>query len=139
VSKTICLVDDDPSVRKALSRLLESAGIGVCAFSTGEDFLSYAVSHPVSVVILDIWMQRMNGLEVLVHLCSLSPQTRIIVITGREDSAVRSIATQIGAAAFLLKPLAAAEFLEKVRYALLPTAAVMGPRSDSLSKPEPLT
>jgi FixJ family two-component response regulator len=118
VSKTICLVDDDPFVRKALSRLLESAGIGVCAFATGEDFLSYAVSNPVSVVVLDIWMHRMNGLEVLVHLCSLSPQTRIIIITGRDDFAVRSIATQIGAIAFLLKPFEDAEFLDKVQCAL---------------------
>jgi FixJ family two-component response regulator len=118
VSKTICLVDDDPSVRKALSRLLESAGIGVCTFATGEDFLSYAVSHPVSVVVLDIWMDRMNGLEVLVHLCSLSPKTRLIVITGRDDFAVRSIATQVGAA-FLLKPFEDAEFLDKVQNALI--------------------
>jgi FixJ family two-component response regulator len=118
VSKTICLVDDDPSVRKALSRLLESAGIGVCAFSTGEDFLNYAASHPVSVVVLDIWMHRMNGLEVMVHLCSLSPQTRIIIITGRDDSATRSIATQVGATAFLLKPFEDAGFLGKVQYAL---------------------
>lgn len=117
MSKTICLVDDDPSVRKALSRLLEFAGIGVCEFATGEDFLSYAVSHPVSVVVLDIWMDRMNGLEVLVHLCSLSPKTRLIIITGREDFAVRSIATQVGAA-FLLKPFEDAEFLDKVRNAL---------------------
>jgi FixJ family two-component response regulator len=117
VSKTICLVDDDPSVRRALSRLLESAGIGVCAFATGEEFLTYAASHPVSVVVLDIWMHRMNGLEVLAHLCSLSPQTRVIIITGREDFAVRSIATQVGAVGFLLKPFEDAEFLEKVQYA----------------------
>jgi FixJ family two-component response regulator len=63
-------------------------------------------------------MHRMNGLEVLAHLCSLSPQTRIIIITGRDDFAVRSIAKQIGAAAFLLKPFEDAEFLEKVQYAL---------------------
>ena len=117
MSKTICLVDDDPSVRKALSRLLESVGIGVCEFATGEDFLSYAVSHPVSVVVLDIWMERMNGLEVLVHLCSLSPKTRLIIITGRDDFAVRSIASQVGAA-FLLKPFEDAEFLDKVENAL---------------------
>ena len=101
MSKAICLVDDDPSVRKALSRLL-----------------NYAASHPVSVVVLDIWMYRMNGLEVMVHLCSLSPQTRIIIITGRDDSATRSIATQVGATAFLLKPFEDAEFLGKVQYAL---------------------
>ena len=117
MSKTICLVDDDPSVRKALSRLLESVGIGVCEFATGEDFLGYAVSHPVSVVVLDIWMERMNGLEMLVHLCSLSPKTRLIIITGRDDFAVRSIASQVGAA-FLLKPFEDAEFLDKVENAL---------------------
>ena len=63
-------------------------------------------------------MHRMNGLEVLVHLCSLSPQTRIIIITGRDDFAVRSIATQIGAIAFLLKPFEDADFLDKVECAL---------------------
>jgi FixJ family two-component response regulator len=56
-------------------------------------------------------------LEVLVHLCSLSPKTRLIIITGREDFAVRSIAHQVGAA-FLLKPFEDAEFLGKVQNAL---------------------
>ena len=117
MSKTICLVDDDSSVRKSLSRLLESAGFGVRVFATGEDFLDYAMTNPVTLVVLDIWMKRMTGLEVLAHLCSLSPQTRIIIITGHDDFAVRSIATQVGAAAFFLKPLDDREFLAGVQYA----------------------
>ena len=112
------MVDDDPSVRKALSRLLESAGIGVCAFSNGADFLEYVQANSVPVVVLDIWMTEMTGLEVLARLCAMSPATRIIIITGREDFAVKSIATQVGAAAFLLKPFEDAEFLNKVEYAL---------------------
>jgi FixJ family two-component response regulator len=112
------LVDDDPSVRKSLSRLLESAGLGVSTFSNGEDFLEYVQVHSVPVVVLDVWMEHMTGLEVLARLCAMSPQTRIIVISGREDFAVKSIARQIGATAFLLKPFEDAEFLDKVQYAL---------------------
>jgi FixJ family two-component response regulator len=123
VSRTICLVDDDPSVRKSLSRLLESAGFRVAAFATGEDFLEYVQAHSVPVVVLDIWMAQMTGLEVLARLCAMSPQTRIIIITGREDFAVKSIANQIGAAAFLLKPFDDAEFLGKVHNALAQCSA----------------
>jgi two-component system response regulator FixJ len=108
------VVDDDPSVRKSLGRLLESAGFSVRAFATGEDFLKYVTANPVALVILDIWMKRMSGLEILAHLCSLSPRTRIIVITGRNDVAVKSIATQVGAAAFFLKPFDDAKFLAGV-------------------------
>jgi FixJ family two-component response regulator len=118
VSKTVCLVDDDSSVRKSLSRLLESAGFGVRAFATWQDFVQYVTANPVALVVLDIWMNQMTGLEVLAHLCFLSPQTRIIIITGRDDLAVRSIATQVGAAALFLKPLDDREFLAGVQYAL---------------------
>ena len=119
MSPTVCLVDDDPSVRKSLSRLLESAGISVSAFANGEDFLEHVQAHSVPVVVLDIWMEQMTGLEVLARLCAMSPQTRVIVITGREDFAVKSIAHQVGAAGFLLKPFEDAEFLDKVQYALV--------------------
>jgi len=118
VSKTVCLVDDDSSVRKSLSRLLESAGFGVRAFATGEDCIDYVMTNPVALVVLDIWMKQMTGLEVLAHLCSLSPQTRIIIITGRDDLGVKSIAKQVGATAFFLKPLDDREFLAGVQYAL---------------------
>jgi two-component system, LuxR family, response regulator FixJ len=118
VSKAICLVDDDASVRKSLTRLLESAGFRVSAFASGEDFLEYVQANSVPVVVLDIWMAQMTGLEVLARLCAMSPQTRIIIITGVEDFAVKAIAKQVGAAAFLLKPFDDAEFLAKVQYAL---------------------
>jgi len=63
-------------------------------------------------------MKQMTGLEVLARLCSLSPQTRIIIMTGREDPAVKSIATQIGAVAFFLKPFDDEQFLVAVHHAL---------------------
>src|SRR5207245_8552615 len=102
--KTICLVDDDTSVLKAVGRLLTSAGWVVRAFSEAAPFLAYISTNRVDLVVLDIWMKQMTGLEVLARLCSLSPQTRIIIITGREDHAVKSLATQLGAGHFFLKP-----------------------------------
>jgi FixJ family two-component response regulator len=120
--KTICLVDDDPWVLIAVGRLLTSAGWVVQSFSEPATFLVYVSAHNVDLVILDIWMNRMTGLEVLAHLCSLSPQTRIIIITGREDLAAKSIATQVGAVAFFVKPFDDKEFLNAVHYALAPGA-----------------
>jgi len=116
--KTICLVDDDTSVLKAVGRLLTSAGWVVRAFGEAAPFLAYISTNRVDLVILDIWMKQMTGLEVLARLCSLSPQTRIIILTGREDYAVKSIATQIGAVGFFLKPFDDERFLTAVHHAL---------------------
>jgi len=63
-------------------------------------------------------MKQISGLEVLAHLCSVSPQTRVVIITGRDDFAVRSIATQVGATAFFLKPFDDEEFLAAVHRVL---------------------
>jgi FixJ family two-component response regulator len=117
-SEIVCLVDDDPMVLRSTGRLLASDGFGVCRFDNGEDFIAYVASHDVPVVVLDIWMKGMNGLEVLARLCAISPQTHVIVITGHEDAAARITAMQIGTVAFFLKPFADEEFLEAVHRAL---------------------
>jgi FixJ family two-component response regulator len=68
--------------------------------------------------VLDIWMEEMTGLEVLARLCAISPQTHVIVITGRENNAARVTAMQIGTVAFLIKPFDDEQFLEAVHRAL---------------------
>jgi len=114
----VCLVDDDPSVLRSTGRLLVSDGFAVRPFNKGEDFIAYVASHEVPLVVLDIWMEEMTGLEVLARLCAISPQTHVIVITGREDTAARITATQIGTVAFLIKPFDDEQFLEVVHRAL---------------------
>jgi FixJ family two-component response regulator len=114
----VCLVDDDPMVLRATGRLLASDGFAVRPFNKGEDFIAYVASHEVPLVVLDIWMKEMTGLEVLARLCAVSPQTHVIVITGHEDSAARITAMQIGTVAFLIKPFDAEQFLELVHRAL---------------------
>ena len=113
----VCLVDDDSSVRKSLGRLLESAGFEVRAFSEPEAFLDHVCTHFVPVAVLDIWMERMTGMELLAHLCARSPRTRVIFITGHEDVAAKAVVTRAGAFAFFLKPVDNAEFLSAVERA----------------------
>jgi FixJ family two-component response regulator len=105
-SEDICyVVDDDSSVRKSISRLLELEGFKVRAFGDPEDFLSEMATNHVRLVVLDIWMERMTGMELLTHLCARSPGTRVIFITGHEDRAAEATVMRAGAAAFFIKPL----------------------------------
>jgi len=118
----VCVVDDDASVRKSLARLLESVGFKVESFSDPDAFLAYLVSHSVQLVILDIWMDNMTGMELLAHLCARSPSTRVIFITAHEDHAAETTVMQAGAFAFFIKPLDNARFLGAVQRALNQTS-----------------
>ena len=117
----ICLLDDDPSVLKAVSRLLSSAGWHVEQFSDPEKFLEYAKIHRSPVAVIDIWMPLMSGLEVQSRLRELSPSTRVIIFTGKEDPLVRSTALNAGASAFFVKPFDDEELLTAIRLALAAT------------------
>jgi FixJ family two-component response regulator len=118
-SAEVCyLVDDDPSVRKSISRLLKSEGFNVRAFGEPEDFLNHMTTNPVRLVVLDIWMEQMTGMELLAHLCARSPGTRVIFITGHEDHAAEATVMQAGAFAFFIKPFDDKKFIAAVRDAL---------------------
>ena len=88
---------------KAASRLLDSAGWQVETFTDPLAFLDYAAIHHPRVAVLDIRMPAMNGLEVQARLRSVSPATRVIVLTSNDDPSVQSRAMEGGAFAFFLK------------------------------------
>ena len=117
-SEIVCLVDDDPMVLRSIGRLLGSGGFAVQPFNKGADFIDYVAAHDVRLVVLDLWMKEMTGLEVLARLCAISPKTNVIVITGHDDRAARLTAMQIGAVAFLIKPFNDEQFIEAVHRAL---------------------
>ena len=118
-SAEICyVVDDDPSVRKSITRLLELEGFKVRAFGDPEDFLNQMATNPVRLVVLDIWMERMTGMELLAHLCARWPGTRVIFITGHEDRAAEATVMQAGASGFFIKPLDSEKFITAVQDAL---------------------
>jgi FixJ family two-component response regulator len=114
---SISVLDDDVSMLKALDRLLKAAGFRVEKFNNPTAFLSAVEQDGCGVVILDVWMPEMNGLEVQSVLRQGSPETRIIFITGREDPSVRQAALDAGAFGFLSKPFDDETLLALVRKA----------------------
>ena len=110
----ICLLDDDPSVLKATGRLLSSAGREVRPFTDPHAFLSYAQTQHPRLAIVDILMPLMHGLEVQRRLRDVSPATRVIILTSKDDLMVRSQAMEAGAAGFFVKPINAEEFLSGI-------------------------
>jgi FixJ family two-component response regulator len=114
----VCLLDDDPSVLKGLARLFSSADLDAKTFSDPEEFLSYAQIHRPAVALIDVCMPLMSGLEVQSRLGTISPSTRVIIFTGKDDPLVRSTALNAGASAFLTKPFDDEELLTAIRLAL---------------------
>jgi FixJ family two-component response regulator len=119
----VCLLDDDSSVLKAQGRLLSSVGWKPELFADPGKFLSYAEAHQPRVVVLDVWMPLMNGLEVQSRLGAISPLTKVIIFTGKDDEKVRATAMDAGACAFFVKPFCDEEFIAAIRRALEPTSA----------------
>src|SRR5947207_13193258 len=117
-AKEVCLVDDDPSVLKSMHYLLASEGFKIRTFNNAQDFLVHASKNHVPVVVTDIWMDQVTGLELLARLCAISPKTNVIVITAREDLAARATAMAIGPVAFFMKPFDDEKFIAAVRDAL---------------------
>ena len=114
----VCLVDDDASVLRSMQYLLASDGIAVRGFNRPQEFLDHAARNPVPVVVTDIWMEGVTGLEILARMCALSPRPRVIVITARDDLAARATAMAIGPIAFFIKPFDDEKFLAAVHNAL---------------------
>lgn len=111
----VCLLDDDASVLKATTRLLDSVGWRVNAFTDPATFLEHAATHCPEVAVIDVLMPEMSGLEVQTRLRRLSPSTRVIVLTARDDPSVRRMAMNAGASAFFIKGVESNEFLAGVK------------------------
>jgi FixJ family two-component response regulator len=116
--KPICILDDDSSVLNSLRELLDSDGLEARTFDNPDRFLAYAQEHPVKLAVLDVWMPEVSGIEVQESLRKLSPGTRVIIITAREEPEIREAAMEAGAFAFLGKPFDDEIFLTLVRSAL---------------------
>lgn len=118
-AESICLLDDDPGVLKSISRLLACEGFAVRPFSEPKNFLAYLQEHhSVRLVILDIWMEEMDGLEIQTEVSKISAKTRVIIITGDIDPVTKNAALNAGAIAFFIKPFDDEEFLTAVRSAI---------------------
>ena len=116
-TSAVYLLDDDPSILKATRRLLDSVGWKVEAFSDPNAFLEHAAIHCPELAVIDIVMPDMNGLEVQTRLRRVSPSTRVIVLTAKDDPSVRRMAMNAGASAFFIKGVESGEFLAGIKAA----------------------
>jgi FixJ family two-component response regulator len=116
---TVFVVDDDPSVRKGLARLLKSAGYAVESFASAREFLD-RISHCESAgcVVLDVRMPGLSGLDLQRELKAFTPPVCIIFITGHGDIPMSVRAMKDGATDFLTKPIHDEDLLLAVRQAI---------------------
>jgi FixJ family two-component response regulator len=117
---TVFLVDDDPSVRKALTRLIKAAGYQVEAFASARDFLEWrnGPDRGSGCLILDVRMPGLSGLDLQQELLATHAQLPIIFITGHGDIPMSVKAMKHGAVDFLPKPIKDTVLLKAVEQAL---------------------
>src|SRR4051794_11632711 len=84
-SPTVSVVDDDPAVRKSLSRLLRSAGLTVATYASAREFLDHPEPHGPGCAVLDVAMPELSGLELQKILAMRGQETQIIFLTGNGD------------------------------------------------------
>jgi FixJ family two-component response regulator len=104
-SPWIAIVDDDPSVLKALARLLHTRAVETRTFTSARDFLAALSDGHPECLIVDLQMPEMTGLELQRHLTRNGIQIPTIVITAHNEADMRELCESAGAASFLLKPL----------------------------------
>ena len=119
---TVAVVDDDPSMRRSLVRLLNAYGFAVDDFPSAEAFLARDPDSPVACVVLDIHLPAMSGIELRARLTADGSTLPIIFITANDDEAVKSTAGELGCIAFLRKPFPAELLIEVVKKALVDPA-----------------
>ncbi len=112
---TVFAVDDDSSVRKALTRLLKAAGFRVEAFGTAHEFLAWPVPAGPACVVLDVRLPGLSGLDVQRTLAERNATLPIVFITGHGDIPMSVRAMKAGAVDFLPKPFEPRELLAAVR------------------------
>jgi FixJ family two-component response regulator len=117
-SPIIYVIDDDPSVRKALSRLIHSAGYEVKALVSAEDFLQQKTTTRPGCLILDLQMPGLNGLELQQALVKSNRRIPIVFVTGHADIPDSVKAMKAGAVDFLPKPFNDQVLLEAIHHAL---------------------
>jgi two-component system nitrogen regulation response regulator NtrX len=111
---TILIVDDEPSIVQSLSGLLMDEGFEVTAAENGYDALQHVESDSPDLVLLDIWMPGIDGLETLKEIKKHHPHIHVIMITGHGTIETAVQATKLGAFDFIEKPLS----FEKVSVAI---------------------
>ena len=114
-SFSIMLIDDNKDFVEFLKFLLSHHGYEVYSAHSGPDGLAELQKHPVDLVILDVMMPKMDGLQVCAEIKKSDPSLPVILLTAKDDLATRAAAIALGASEFLAKPVNIEDLLTRVR------------------------
>lgn len=118
----IAVIDDEESIRKALERLLRSAGVVAHTFRSGADFFRSLEDEKPACFVLDLCMMPMNGFAVLDRLAQLNIKLPVIVITSDDKEETYERAINKGITAFLRKPIDDQVLLDAINDVVCPGA-----------------
>ncbi|MGZ8238079.1 MAG: response regulator transcription factor [Methylobacter sp.] len=118
LAPTVFVIDDDPSVLKALERLLRSSGLNVAMFTSPQEFLEQYEPDLHGCLVLDVAMPCLNGLELQQILAVRDIELPVIFITGHGDIPMSVQAMKQGAVDFLTKPVHDNDLIEAIHAAI---------------------
>ena len=112
---TVLVVDDNKGVLEFLLLLLSKHGLVGVGATSGVECLSIVNSRPVDLIVLDVMMPGMDGLEVARELKNIAPAVPVILPTARDDMTPRAAAMDLGIAEFVAKPVNNRDLLNRIR------------------------
>src|SRR3989338_2682445 len=116
--KTVLVVDDEKDIRDALSAVLDDEGYTVASAGSSEEAMKKLEAGPAEIVLLDIWLPGMDGIEALKEMKKRHPEIPVIMISGHASIETAVKATKLGAYDFIEKPLSLDKVIITVEHAL---------------------
>ena len=114
----MAIVDDDPSVRRALQRVVEAGGYTAKTFASAHEFLDALPRYRVACLVLDIYLGGMSGFDLLKRLGADGVRIPVILITAHDDPSTRERMEKSGVAGYLLKPFEGPALLDAIGRAI---------------------
>lgn len=133
---SIVVVDDEPIARKSLTDILRLEGYSVSSVSNGQAAVEFVRTHHVDLMVVDLRMPGMDGLEVVQVVNQLAPDTEVIILTayGSTESAIQALRLRIHD--YLMKPAPPAQVVASVKKGLERRAARMRAKGSAISSPD---
>ncbi len=118
VTWTVYIIDSDESVRRAMKRLLHSAGLNVRSFVSIEEFLGAECPYENACLIADVKVLEADGLELRAKLAESACRVPVIFVTAYDNRTARDEAKKMGAVAYFLKPVDDQALLDAIEWAI---------------------
>ena len=111
---SLLIVDDEPKMVKYLTRRLVNRGYKVSTAFSGQEALAAIENSPFAVILLDIMMPEMSGIETLKKILEITPTAAVILLTGQQSEKIAAEGEKLGAFCLVMKPFDLNKLIEKI-------------------------